>query len=348
MDSSPATRPAAASGAPPIPPAVAQRAVEWLVALQAEQVPPALWDEWQHWRAAHPDHQRAWQRIEAVNGQVFDKLRQLAPPVKSAIAQATLTPPHSPARRQAITTLAVLLFAGSAAWVVRERTPWREWVADHRTGPGERHTFELDDGTTLVLNTASAVKVSFTATERRVRLVTGEALVTTARDVAGRPFLIETAQGEAQALGTRYRVRAGVESTDVAVFEGAVRITPRRATAPAQLLEAGQQARFSADAIAAPQALDRDSIAWIEGIIVAKGVRLADFLAELDRYSPRSLSCDPAIADLRVSGSYPLADIDKVLDTLAVMLSLRVESVTRFWGRQSVRLSLASDRQAEG
>ncbi|MBN8754658.1 MULTISPECIES: FecR domain-containing protein [Variovorax] len=321
----------------PVPRHVAQRATEWLLDLQGEPAASRLRDEWQRWRAAHPDHERAWQRIEAVNGQ----LHRLATPVGTAMAHAALTRTGSRGRRQAVTALAVLLFAGGAAWTVGRQTRWGEEIAAQRTGLGERRTTTLDDGTVLVLNTGTAVDVKFSATERRVRLLSGELLITTAKDALGRPFLIETAQGEAQALGTRYTVRQFDGASDIAVFEGAVRITPRRAAWRTQVLQAGQKTRFAADTIDAPQWADADSTAWTEGFIVAKGMRLADFLAELGRYSARPLSSDPAVADLRVSGSYPLADIDKVLDTLSAVLSLEVQVVTRFWGLQTVRVSLA-------
>lgn len=330
----------------PVPSDVAQRAVEWLIDLQAEPVPPALRKNWQRWRAAHPDHERAWQRIEAVNGQIFGQLRHLSSPMKSAISRATLTPPRSQARRNAISTLAVLLFAGGATWMTQEEAGWAEWVADLRTAPGERRTVMLADGTTLMLNTSSAVNVNFGVNERRVRLIAGEMLITTAKDVMARPFLVETSQGEARALGTRYTVRLRGKTTDVVVFEGAVRITPRRAPGKPQTLQTGQRASFTLDAITSPQAAGPDSSAWTDGFIIAKGMRLADFMAELNRYSLHSLSCDPSVADLRVSGSYPLADINKVLDTLSAMLSLEVETVTRFWGLQTVRVRLAPRRAA--
>lgn len=327
--------------AEPVPSDVAQRAVEWLIDLQAEQVSPTLQDNWRRWRTAHPDHERAWQRIETIHGQVFGQLHHLPSPVKSAISRASLTPPHSQARRNAITTLAVLLFAGGTTWLTQRETGWSEWVADLRTAAGERRSVMLADGTALMLNTSSAVNVDFSASERRVHLIAGEVFITTARDGMNRPFLVETSHGEARALGTRYVVRLQDKATDVEVFEGAVRITPRRASGQPQTLQAGQRASFTWDAISSPQAADPDNSAWTDGFLIAKGMRLADFMAELNRYSPHTLSCDPAVADLRVSGSYPLADINKVLDTLSAMLSLEIETVTRFWGWQTVRVRLA-------
>jgi transmembrane sensor len=330
----------------PVPSDVAQRAVEWLIDLQSEQASPTLQGNWRRWRAAHPDHERAWQRIETVHGQVFGQLHHLPSPVKSAISRASLTPPRSQARRNAISTLAVLLFAGGTTWLTQEEAPWSAWAADLHTAAGERRSVMLADGTTLMLNTASAVNVNFGASERRVRLIAGEVFITTARDAMKRPFLIETSQGEARALGTRYTVRLQDKRTDVVVFEGAVRITPHHASGQALTLQAGQRANFTLDAITSPQAADQDSAAWTDGFLIAKGMRLADFLNELNRYSPSALSCDPAVANLRLSGSYPLSDINKVLETLSAMLSLEVETVTRFWGWQTVRVRLTPRRVA--
>jgi len=335
-DADAAREPAAA----PIPPEAARRAVEWLVDLQAEQVAPATIEGWRHWRAAHPDHERAWQRIEAING----RLSPLATPVHAAIAQATLAPPGSPRRRRIVAGLAVALFAGGSGWALREELRMREWGADLRTAAGERRHVTLTDGSALELNSGSALDLAFSASERRLRLRAGEVLIRTAADAAGRPFLVETPQGSAQALGTHFSVRLLDDAAEVAVFEGAVRLMPATPGAQALTLQAGQQARFSVIAVDAPQPADADRIAWAEGFIVAKGMRLADFLAELSRHDGRRLSCDPAVADLRVSGSYPLADTGRVLETLAATLSLQVEVVTRFWGLQTVRVSLAPRR----
>lgn len=328
-----------------VPPDVARRAVEWLIELQAGPMSDALRREWTCWRAADPLHEQAWQRIETVNG----RLAGLSAPTTAAVAHAALAPRASVRRRQAVGTLAVLFFGGGTAWTVYQRTPWREWTADLRTGVGERRSLRLDDGTRLVLNTDSAVDVRFSATERRLRLIAGEVLVDSAKDPRGRPLLVETAQGEALALGTRFTVRevvtdSGLRATQVGVFEGAVRVRPRdgESERDAQVLQAGQQARFTASAVAARSPVVEDSAAaWVDGMLVARGMRLAAFVAELGRYSAHALSCDRAVADLRVSGTYPVADIDKVLETVAAILSLEVQTVTRFWGHQVVRIGLA-------
>lgn len=321
-----------------IPPHVARRAVEWLVELQSGDVSTTTRQSLQHWLGLHPDHERAWQHIEAVNGQ----LRSVASPMASVIAHATLAPRRSVKRREMIKTLAVLLFAGGTTWVAKDSMPWREWVADEHTGVGERRTVTLADGTIVTLNTDSAINMRFSATERRVLLVSGEILVSTGKDAGhngngrsgngvARPFVIETAQGELQPLGTRFVVRQQANASRVDVFEGAVDIRPHDGAGATRILRAGEQTRFTRNVINEPIAVNDTDAAWIDGMLVASGMRLADFLAELSRHRPGRLSCDPVIAELRISGSYPLADTDRILDTLRTTLPVEIHFLTRYW-----------------
>ncbi|OZI26408.1 histidine kinase [Bordetella genomosp. 9] len=314
-----------------IPPAVAERALEWLVELQGDAVPAAVREEWARWRDAHPDHARAWQRIEAVGG----RLQPLASPMHAAVAQATLLGPRSAYRRRIIKALTVIVFAGGAGWGLEARAPWRVWSADYRTAVGERRELVLADGTKLVLNTDSAIDVRFDAAERRIRLLAGEIFIATAVDraVAPRPFLVETTEGTAQALGTEYTVRQQDGDTRIGVYKGAVRVRPRGDAGRALDIQAGYAAIYTAGAIEPPRQEDEDSAAWKDGFIVAHGMRLDDFIAELARYSPESLSCDPGIAGLRVSGSFPLRDIDQVMRTVGTTLGAQLEIRRRFWGK---------------
>lgn len=328
------------SGVASVTPAVAQRALEWLVELQSDDVAPDVVEQWERWRAAHPEHERAWLRIESVRG----RLQPFASPHTSAIAQAALVPPVSEHRRRALKALSVLAVAGGAGWFAERSTPWREWSSDYRTRIGERRVLPLPDGTRLVLNTGSAINVAFSETERRIILIAGEILVSTAQEnlPVHRPFLVETAYGAARALGTEYAVRQQDQSTQVSVFQGAVQIEPRDATAQTMILHAGECADYSARVVAPTGAADETRIAWKDGFIVARGMRLDAFLAELGRYSDDTLSCDPAVAGLRLSGSFPVNDIGKGLAALAVTLDLRVQTETPLWRRKVLHLAPAS------
>lgn len=316
---------------PKVPPAVAQRAVEWWLDLSNGGFTPAQREALAAWRAAHADHERAWRHIEAVS-QGFQALGQSGgTAARAALMRAEARPANR--RRAAVKALAVLLFAGGATWGLRERSAWPGWTADLHTATGEQRTVTLADGTTLTLNTDSAVDIRYTASERRLVLRRGEIMVATGhRDgQAPRPFVVATAQGTAVPLGTRFSVRETGDATRLAVFEGAVRITPRDAPNQAHTLHAGQSAQFDARAILAVNPLAEAAAAWTRGMLVASNERLADFIDELNRYRPGVLRCDPRVASLRLSGTYRLADTDLVLDTLTRSLPLRVDYMTRYW-----------------
>lgn len=319
-----------------IAPEVAERALEWLVCLQEDGASTDVVQDWTCWRAAHPDHERAWQRIELVQGH----LRPLASPLHAAAARAALAPRVQPTRRRALKVLTVAALTGAGtAWHLRGDMAWQEWVADHRTEIGERRDLALPDGSRLVLNTNSAVDVLFSQTERRVRLIAGEILVTTARQRGdARPFLVETAQGTARALGTEFSVLREDDRTAVSVFDGAVQLQPRRHSAQTRILQAGHRASYWVLGVSEPDPADEDSIAWREGYIVARSMRLDELVAQLDRYSRAELSCDPSVAAMRVSGSFPLDDIRKVMTVVAATLQLRLSKHDSFWSGRRVRL----------
>lgn len=305
-----------------IPAEVRLQAASWLVELQSEQASDATRSAWQAWRAAHQDHERAWQKVAAFSA----RLDQLPP----ALAQATLAAPRSAARRRAVQALAVALFAGGAAWMLEEQAAWRQWSADRRTGTGQRTSLALADGTIVEMNASSAIDIDYSGSERVLRLIDGEILVTTAKDVAERPFYVHTGHGRLQALGTRFSVsRVDCRQTEVAVYEGAVEVRPL--DAPPQCLQAGQKLYFSDAAVSLLDKADENATAWLQGMLVATDMPLERFVAALARYRHGRLAVDPAIAALKVTGTYPLADTGKVLDMLGKALPLQVNYMTRYW-----------------
>ncbi|MDN2710465.1 FecR domain-containing protein [Janthinobacterium sp. SUN118] len=309
------------------PHAASLQAVEWLVRLQAGDCAPEVEQAWRAWRDSDPENELAWQHVEAC----MARMRSLP----ASLAHGTLArkPVHAQAnaaRRQSLKLLA-LLAVGGGAWLAGGDEQAASWLADYRTGTGELRHLVLADGTRIALNTASSIDVRYDAGQRLVTVRKGEIMVATARDPAGRPFVVQTAHGRLQPVGTRFAVRAGSDGTCLGVFEGAVDIQPERAPAVARRLHAGQLASFTSMQIAAAQTLPAGADAWTTGMLVAHDMPLAEFIGELARYRHGRLACDPAIAHLRVSGIYPLADTGQVLDMLTRTLPVDVRQTTRFW-----------------
>ena len=305
-------------------PALLSEAADWLITLRYGGDAPSAQADIDRWRRRSPAHAEVWARAEALRG-VFAQ-------VPGAIGKEVLQPPKRPDRRRGMGMLGALLMAAPAGWLAWRHMPWREWTADVATATGERKSMTLADGSRLVLNTATAVDIVFTAAERRVRLQAGEILVTTHADPSPtyRPFLVQTPQGTVRALGTRFSVRRlDAGTTRVSVFADAVEI--QAADGASRVLRAGEQADFTAGRIGDGVAVENSAAFWEQGMFLAQNARLADVLAEMSRYRSGVLRCDPAVADLRVSGAISLGDTDAGLALLARSLPLRIEQTSRYW-----------------
>ena len=309
------------------PEAASLQAVEWLVRLQAGAATPEVEQAWRAWRGSDPENEQAWQHVEDC----MARMRALpAPLAHGTLALKPLHTQANAARRQSLKLLA-LLAVGGGAWLAGGDEQARFWLADYRTGTGELRHIVLADGTRIALNTATSIDVRFDAGQRLVTLLKGEIMVSTARDVAGRPFIVRTGQGRLQPVGTRFAVRAGSEVTRLGVFAGAVDMVPEQAPDAARRLQAGEQATFTVGGVGSVELLPAGADAWTAGMLVAHDMPLADFVGELARYRHGRLACDPAIAHLRVSGIYTLADTQQVLDMLTRTLPVDVRQSTRFW-----------------
>ncbi|MFT3803661.1 MAG: FecR family protein [Burkholderiaceae bacterium] len=305
-----------------------KEAADWAMTLQYDAPSDADRQAFERWRTQSSAHERAWERAQAVF-HAFDQVT--AGLGKGAIESLEC----KQRRRRRLRVLGMLLAAPPAAWLAWRHAPWHPWSADVATATGERKTLRLPDGSRLVLNTASAVDIAFTSAQRRIRLVAGEILVTTHADPSAtpRPFLVDTAYGSVRTLGTRFSMRQLEDKRlcRVAVFEHAVEVRPLAGAA--RILHAGEQADFDVAGVRLPVVVDQTAALWERGTLLAKDMPLGAVIAELARYRPGVLRCDPAVASMLVSGALSVADTDAALELLAGSLPLHIERRTRYWVR---------------
>ncbi|MBA4722085.1 MAG: FecR family protein [Alcanivorax sp.] len=310
---------------------VARRAAHWFLRWREADLDDAERADLERWRAAHPDHERAWQRALRL-AETFER-------IPAEVGMRTLDRRQRLDRRGALKHLAVLIGLAPAAYLAARALPWSEWNASYRTGIGERRELVLDDGSRVMLNTGSALDVLFDREQRLLLLRAGEILVTSGDDglppsQRHRPLRVRTSEGLIEALGTRFLVRRGsAASTRVAVFEGVVVIRPGDASASAspRVLHAGQQARFSHEAIGSTKTAPPELAAWTEGRLVADDMPLSRFLKELARYRHGVVRCDEDAGALRISGTFQLDHSDQILAALPATVPVDVAFLTPYW-----------------
>lgn len=304
---------------------VAEQAMLWQLELQEPNVDAHILAACRDWRQAHPTHEQAWQRAEQL-ARRFSDMRQ---PRHHALARATLAPDLL--RRSTLKSLGLLLAAGGSAWAIKDHTLFAPLMADYHSGVGEQRTLQLAGNLQVRLNTDTAINVRIDPQVRRINLLRGEMLVIAGAEAHRPPLRVETAQGFLASGGGRFSVRQHQGYSQLGVIDGAVVVEPRLATRGASTLAAGQRVNFSDREVFARRDQGAAELAWTQGMIVAENQRLDEFVQELSRYRRGHLGCDPALAELRVSGTYPLADTDRVLAAVGHTLQVEVHHLTRYW-----------------
>lgn len=299
----------------------------------------------------------AWLAADERHRAVYAELEQtwtLLDGVRPAVASAEAPDPDAlapRARRRPTAWLASLLAAAAvitvvyAGWWRPTRLAAQHFVDEAVTAIGGIQKMDLPDGSVVRLNTDSRVEVRFTAGERRLRLIRGEAHFTVAKNPS-RPFFVEAGSVAVRAVGTAFNVRLRADEVEVLVTEGRVQVADpvagRSLLAPrvpeaAPLLVAGERAvvvqaaagaagRPPADVQpVAPPEIDR-ALAWRDRRIEVVAAPLADIVAEFNRFNRQRLEiADPALAGRRFGGSFRADEPETFVRLLQVRFGLEAE-----------------------
>lgn len=211
------------------------------------------------------------------------------------------------------------------------------------TRVGEQATHQLTDGTSVVMNTDTHIRVDYSGELRAIYLLKGEANFDVAKN-PNRPFVVHAGNGLVWAVGTAFNVRYTSDLVDVTVTEGVVKVyaeaEPGRVPLTSEMHQGNNHVQSSREAIvdagqsiqyqefiqrkdmATPSQLSQ-KLAWQQGSLIFQGETLAQVLHEIARYTDKELIIiDPHISDIRVGGYYKTDDIDGLLVALSKSFDL--------------------------
>jgi len=202
------------------------------------------------------------------------------------------------------------------------------------TRVGEVRTLTLPDGSRVTLGARSKITFSDDHGVRRVRLTDGEAFFDVVHDPA-HPFEVETAGAVIRDIGTRFDVRRGASGVEVAVLEGSVEVRQRSLTpATPRTLKAGQRVVATQTRVgpvltplasvgqvtAAPPSAGE----WRSGQLAYDDTRLADVVADLNRYYGPGVKLEGGAGSERLAASFKTTEIDKFLTELPTVAPVQV------------------------
>ncbi len=194
----------------------------------------------------------------------------------------------------------------------------------YRSAVGERKVVSLADGSQVVLNTNSELRVRLEKQQRRIELVRGQALFDVAHD-ATRPFIVRAGDTQVRAIGTRFDVYRRADDVRVTLSQGRVEVREDSRAADAWTLSPGEQLIVSKKAPnLRPVAADVGAAtSWTTGQLTFHAVPLSDAVAEVNRYSRRKVVLAAnAPRDQLVFGNFPTGDVEAFVIGTSDMLGL--------------------------
>jgi transmembrane sensor len=309
------------------PAAIEEAAIGWLTE-RDDGFSRAREREFAEWLRADPRHAATVARLEQTLGLLGElpefraalniEFNRTAPVVPFPPPRAEFT--GGPARRglRALfygVVAAVLVLGMISGWLTLQRPP----EIHYATTVGGYERARLDDGSTLELNAASAVRVHFSTVERRVSLEAGEAHFAVAHDAA-RPFVVNAGGVSVRAVGTAFNVRYAADGIEITVVEGKVRVgqggLDSSAAAEAPLVAAGErlvipkQAPSPAVEKISPETL-RQALAWQSRLVEFAEAPLTEVVARFNaRNRLQLLIADAELGERRIGGTFALDEAE--------------------------------------
>ena len=322
------------------PKALRDEAADWFAIMRGPEA-EARRAEFEAWLARGALHRTAYNRIAETFS--LGKGLKAAAPAQEAQDHEPPAPRRSvrPTLVGGIATVAILgaLALGSGhLWPTDEQHPTARVdpgqvaaaPAQLATRIGEIRTFPLTDGSSVTVDSDSLVLVALTPARRDLQLIRGRARFTVAHDV--RPFVVAAAGGTVTARGTVFDVALdGRDRAVVRLVRGMVDValpskqpgTP--ATARIRRMTAGEVLQFGAVPTPRLEQSLSDNKDWPEGVIDIDRVRVADLIADVNRYATKPLVlARPDLGDLRLSGTFRIRDTRRLAENIADVLGLAV------------------------
>ncbi|WP_449429896.1 FecR family protein [Pseudomonas putida] len=248
---------------------------------------------------------------------------------QQALPPARPRPRQCKARRNAIgnsLALVFLLALGAAAycyWPLLQRL-----ASELHTAPGERRSLRLADGSTLQLDSASAMNIDLRGRTRLLHLVQGQVYLEVKLD--GRAMQVQVDDARIQVYGTRLMVARYADHDELVVLDGKAMVVQG---ADQRLVAAGERVTFDGARIGTVQEADSNAAdAWRNGRLRVGDQPLGQVLERLASYQgQRVWIADKQTARRRVNGDFDLDNPAASLDQLAHEQQLRLYSLPGHW-----------------
>ncbi|MGH0001274.1 FecR family protein [Pseudovibrio ascidiaceicola] len=293
---------------------IADEALNWFLKLQ-EDASDEQRRQFSAWFNTSERHQQEFTKLEEIWGApAFTKAVGELKTV-SAHPSTNETHPRKTFRKLTGVAAALALMVG----VTQVPDWWIYLQADYTTQSAQMRQISLPDGSSMLMNSETAVALDFEGPQRRVHVLRGEAYFDVLHD-AQRPFQVTGGFGEVTVLGTAFSVLTSKTKDRVVLERGRVELTQLNAAEAARELKPGELSRISSNGIEESKEINpAEVLAWRKGRLVLEDVPLSKAIEEIERYYSSSIFItSSALHDTRISGYFKTDNMVEAIETLAL------------------------------
>ncbi len=266
-----------------------------------------------------------WLQRNAAHVRAFDKAQKLFSESGHALAsdpdQAKRVIAGKGTGRATRLLLPILLMIGG--FYLADGPIWlrADFVSDSHDMP----VIQLADGSTVQMNSESALAENQDSGLREVSLLKGEAYFEVAKDPA-RPFVVKAGGTRIEVLGTAFNVNRIGDLTEVTVTESQVRILcpdvdEEVVVGPGMRVVCGGDGTLRPTKTVSPEL----AAPWRNGRLVFDGQPLFRVIEEIFRHIPGDAYLFAGSRRTRrISGSFDLTDPEKALDSFSKVFGLEI------------------------
>jgi len=245
-------------------------------------------------------------------------LRERVPSREALLAEARAQSARQRRRKQTLGGGLSLLVLATGLWFLDPA--W--YSEDIRVPVGSRDSRQLADGSTLILDSASHLRIEYRLRSRQFELLDGEATFTVSH--GPQPFIVRSQGVAVRDIGTVFNVRSDRRGVAVTVLDGEVEVSNQ--SSRSRRVHAGQQLLANEQRLGAVGKVDPARIiAWQQGKLRFDGTPLSEAIVDLQRYRQAPIRlADARVGQLRLSGEFDSKAVEALLDGLPMILPVQL------------------------
>lgn len=314
-----------------------EQAAGWFDRRSVGALSPDEQFEFERWRSLTPAHRLAFAEIETAHAvaRTLAGTNEMLTLRHEALSRIVM-PANAAAPRVrrwagiAAAFVAVIAIGGWAAlgsWRGSSVQTATAIPTLYHTAVGEQLSIALPDGSNVMLDTASRLRLAYSKDQRLLVLESGQALFRVAKGQQ-RPFIVRALDRVITAHGTLFDVRiVGTASVKVSLIEGSVSVARAAAPSlPAARLRPDDVLVASNDNVSVTRdpKIEKE-VSWRDGLIIFEDDSLAEATAEVNRYVRVPIVLrDDKLRQIRVSGAFRTGETEAFVEALQLSFPVRV------------------------